>query len=90
MAVYWKATALEAEVWVQTIMEGKQRFMVACQTSRGEERGSETGKVAIAHGRSLEPAKRHQWPSRRTEEILYGHETDRDRRSAYAASKCAK
>ena len=26
---YWKATALEAEVWVETITEGGQRFMAA-------------------------------------------------------------
>ena len=55
----WKTMALKAEVWVEAVTEGGRRFMAAwreeerarCgQTSPGEERGNETGKVAIAHG----------------------------------------
>ena len=55
----WKTMALKAEVWVEAVTEGGRRFMTAWreeergrhgQTSPGEERGNETGKVAIAHG----------------------------------------
>ena len=58
----WKTMALKAEVWVEAVTEGGRRFLAAWrgeekgrrgQTSPGEERGSETGKVAIAH-RSVE------------------------------------
>ena len=58
----WKTMALKAEVWVEAVTEGGRRFMAAWrgeqrrrrgQTSPGEERGNETGKVAIAH-RSVE------------------------------------
>ena len=55
---YWKATALKAEVWVEDVhgewaevydhVEGRRGSRV--QISPGEERGNETGKVAIAHG----------------------------------------
>ena len=53
----WKAMALKAEVWVEAVTEGGRRFMAAWreeeedvgQTS-AEERGNETGQVAIAHG----------------------------------------
>ena len=52
----WKAMALKAEVWVEAVTEGGRRFMAAWreegrhgQTSPGEERGNETGKVSIAH-----------------------------------------
>ena len=38
--------ALKAEVWVEAVTEGGWRFMAAWR----EERGNETGKVAIAHG----------------------------------------
>ena len=55
----WKTMALQPEVWVEAVTEGRRRFMAAWrdeergkrgQTSPGEERGNETGKVAIAHG----------------------------------------
>ena len=51
--------ALKAEVWVEAVTVGGRRSMAAWredergrrgQTSSGEERGNETGKVAIAHG----------------------------------------
>ena len=29
IAVDWKATVLEAEVWVETVTEGRRRFMAA-------------------------------------------------------------
>ena len=52
----WKTMALKADVWVEAFggwaevhgrVEGRGR---RGQTSPGEERGNETGKVAIAHG----------------------------------------
>ena len=53
----WKTMALKAEVWVEVVTKGGRRFMAAWreeegrgQTSPGEERGNETGKVAIEHG----------------------------------------
>ena len=53
----WKATALKAEVWVETVTEGGRRFMAAWRKEevdaarhRQEKRGNETGKVVIAHG----------------------------------------
>ena len=60
----WKATALEAEEWVEMATEGGRRFMAAwrkdevdaTRVSPGEERGSETGKIIIVHG-SVEPAR---------------------------------
>ena len=50
--------ALKADVWVEVVTEGGRRFMAAWrgrrgrrgQTSPGEEKGNETGKVALAHG----------------------------------------
>ena len=50
--------AVKAEVWVEAVTKGGRRFMAAWrqergrrgQTSPGEERCNETGKVAIAHG----------------------------------------
>ena len=55
----WKTMAFKAEVWVEAVTEGGRRFMAAWregrrgrrgQTSPGQERGNETGEVAIAHG----------------------------------------
>ena len=55
----WKMVALQTEVWVEAVTEGGRRSMAAWreeergrrgQTSPGEERGNEIGKVAIAHG----------------------------------------
>ena len=48
----------KAAVWVEVVTKGGGRFMDAWrekkgrrgETSPGEERGNETGKVAIAHG----------------------------------------
>ena len=48
----------KAAVWVEAVTKGGGRFMAAKrgkkgrrdETSPGEERGNETGKVAIAHG----------------------------------------
>ena len=50
--------ALEAEIWVEAVTEGGRevhgrvegRRRRHGQTSPGEERGNETGKVAIARG----------------------------------------
>ena len=55
----WKTMTLKTEVWVEVVTEGGRRFMAAWreeergrrgQTSPGEERGNENGKVAIAYG----------------------------------------
>ena len=57
----WKATALKAEVWVETVTEGGRRFMAAWrkgevdaarhrQDRTGEERSNETGKLVITNG----------------------------------------
>ena len=54
----WKASALKAEVWVETITEGGRRFMAAWRKEevdaarhRQEKReATETGKLAIADG----------------------------------------
>ena len=53
------------------------------QTSPGEERGNETGKVVIAHG-SIEfyEATPAGLADESKEESLYGRETDRDLRNA--------
>ena len=48
--------ALKAEVWVEAVTEGGRRFMAAWREEEEdaaryrEERGNETGKVAIANG----------------------------------------
>ena len=34
--INWKVTALEAEVWVETVSEGGQRFLAAWGKERGE------------------------------------------------------
>ena len=53
------------------------------QTSPGEERGNETGKVAIAHGSSVEFCEATPiGQADDTYESLYGRETDRDLRHA--------
>ena len=49
---------LEAEVWVETVTDGGQRFMAACRkkretplnTARRRERQRDWGKRCIAHG----------------------------------------
>ena len=55
----WETMAVKAEVWVEAVTnEGwaevhgrvEARRGRRGQTSPGEERGNETGKVAIAHG----------------------------------------
>ena len=54
----WKATALKAEVWIETVVEGGRRFMttwregdVDAARHRQEKReATEDGKVAIAYG----------------------------------------
>ena len=46
----WKATALEAEVWVETVAEGGRRFMVAW---RKEEVDREEKREAARLGKFL-------------------------------------
>ena len=72
----WKATALKAEVWVETVTEGERR------TSPGEERGNETRSVGIAHG-SVEFCEATPIDLvDESKESLYGRDSDRDLRSA--------
>ena len=65
------------------IFHRNNRFKQFYNTSPGEERGNEMGKVVIAHGSSVE-----FWEATpigladESKESLYGRETDRDLRSA--------
>ena len=87
----WKVTVLEAEVRVEAVTEGGRRFMAAWrkeeldvrgQTSPGEERDNEAGKVVIARG-SVEFCEATPIGlADESKESLYGRETDRDLRSA--------
>ena len=85
----WKATALEAEVWVETVTEGGRRFVAAWRKEevdaarhRQDKRGNKTGKILIANG-SLEFCKATPIGLvNESKESLYGRETDRDLRSA--------
>ena len=79
--------ALKTEVWVEAATVGGRRFMAAWreeergrrgQTSPGEDRGNETGKVAIAHG-SVEFCEATPIGiADESLESLYGRDTDRD------------
>ena len=73
----WKATALEAGVWVKTVTDGGRRFMAAWtregenaaryrQAKREANETSNKNVVIVVQG-SVEPPKRHrlaQWTSR--------------------------
>ena len=60
----WKVTALEAEVWVETITDGGRRLIAtwrkeeidAARHLQQKREATKTGKVVIVHG-SVEPAK---------------------------------
>ena len=53
------------------------------QTSPGKERGNESGKVAIAHGSSVEFCEATPiGQADESKESLYGRDTDRDLRNA--------
>ena len=64
----WKATALEADVWVETVTEGGRRFMVAWRKEevdaakhRQEEReATRLGKL-LSHSEAYNFAKQHPW-----------------------------
>ena len=86
----WKATALKAEVWIETVTGGWAEVHGRVEEIRGrrgwtwpgEERSNETGKLVIAHG-SVEfceatPFELVDEPKK----FLDGRETDRDLRSA--------
>ena len=72
-----KATALEAQVWVEMITEGEQRFMAACRNGkidaarhRQEKReASRLGNCYLTRKRRNFRSDTH-WPSRRVEGIL--------------------
>ena len=88
----WKAMALKAEMWVEAITEGGRRVEVhgrvekvrgrRGQTSPGEERGNEIGKVGIAHGSVEFCEATPNGLADESKESLYGRETDRDLRNA--------
>ena len=48
LLIAYKATALKAEMWAETVTEGGRTQRG--QTSPEEQSGKETGKVVIAHG----------------------------------------
>ena len=85
----WKATALKAEVWVETVTEGGRRFMAAWRNEevdaarhRQEKRSNETGKLVIADG-SVEFCEATLIGLVDEPKVsLCGRETDRDLRSA--------
>ena len=56
-------------------------------TSPAEERGNETGKVVVAHGRVEFCEATPNGLADESKESLYGRETDRDLRSA-SACRC--
>ena len=81
-------TALEAEVWVETITEGRRRFVAALRKEEVDAaRHRQKKREATRQGKMLSSTEAWNlrsdtnWPSRRTEGILYGRETDRDLRS---------
>ena len=92
----WKAgsTTVEAEVWVETVMEGGRRFMAALRKEEAhaarhpQENREATRLEKLLPYRTWKrrncEATPIDWSSRRAEGILYGHETDRDLRSASA------
>ena len=84
----WKATALEAEVWVETVKKGGLRFMAAWRKEevdaarhRQEKReATKLGKL-VSYTEAWNLRSETNWPSRRAEGTLYERETDRDLRS---------
>ena len=86
ITVDWNAMSLKSEVWVEAVTEGGRRFMVAWrkekgrrdQTSPGEERGNETGKVVIAYGSKEVCEATPIGLADESKESLYGREKDRD------------
>ena len=78
----WKTMALKAEVWVEAVTEGGRRFMAAWrqeeEDAAGEERGNETGKVAISYG-SVEFCEATPIGlADESQQSLYGRETGQD------------
>ena len=81
----WKATAIKAEGWVDTVTGGGRRFMAAWRKEEEDaarHRRNETGKVVMAY----ESVELYEAPpiglDDESKESLYGCETDRDLRSA--------
>ena len=63
----WKATAFEAEVWVETVTEGARRFMAAWRneevdaaTHRQEKRETTGLEKLLSHTEASNFAKRHR------------------------------
>ena len=88
----WKATALKAAVWVETVTEGGRIFMAArrkeevdaARHCRRAEISNETGKLVIPDGRSVKFCEVTLIGLVDEPKIsLYGRETDRDLRSAW-------
>ena len=54
----WKATALEAEVWVETVAEGGRRFMAAWRKEEVDAaRHRQEKREAARLGKSLSPTE---------------------------------
>ena len=73
----WKATALEAEVWVETVAEGGRRFTAAWRKEEEDAaRHRQEKREAARLGKCYRTRKRRilrsdtHWPSRRVEGIL--------------------
>ena len=73
----WKATALEAGVWVETVAEGGRRFMAAWRKEEVDAAGHRQEKREAARQKSCYRAHRRRilrsdthWLSRRVEGIL--------------------
>ena len=84
----WKATALKAEVWVETVTEGGRRFMAAWRkeevdAARHRQEKRETtrpGYILVIADGSVEFCKATSIDLVDEPKVsLYGRETDRDR-----------
>ena len=87
----WKATALEVEVWVETVAKGGRRFMAAWRkeevdAARHREEKREAailGKLLSHTHRSVESCEATPIdPANESKESLRRRESDRDLRSA--------
>ena len=86
----WKAAALKAEVWVETVTEGGRRFMAAWRKEevdaarhRQEEREATRLGNLFSHTEVWNFAKPHPLALvDESKDSSYGRETDRDLRSA--------
>ena len=84
----WKATALEADVWLETAVESRRGLMVAWRKEEvdvaryHQEKREATRLGKLSYTEEYEQRSDTSWSSRREKGILYGHETDGDQGSA--------